>query len=186
MTIRGILIALAISLLLWLFLWWMISLTHRGFDPTAVKTVNTTTTRPASPSTTSSTTTTLPPATTTTARARTAPNVSAASASRPTPAAVTGDIPNLIRQGFARFGQAVAEQAVRVSGCETGRTYDPAVVNSSGHTGLFQLSPRYHTARAQKLGFTWDQMRQAVPNIAVAADLYAEQGWRPWTCRYAA
>ncbi len=22
--------------------------------------------------------------------------------------------------------------------------------------------------------------------IAVAVDLYAEQGWRPWTCRFAA
>ena len=121
--------------------------------------------------------------TTTAPVARTAPTVRAASASRPAPA---GSIPDLIRRVFARFGPNVAEQAVRVSGCETGHTYNPAVVNSSGHTGLFQLSPRWHTARAQRLGFSWAQMREAEPNALVAADLYAEQGWRPWTCRWAA
>ena len=99
-------------------------------------------------------------------------------------AAAVGSVPDLIRRVFARFGPAVAEQAVRVAGCES--RYDPAVVNSSGHTGLFQLSPRYHTARAQRLGFSWAQMREAEPNALVAADLYAEQGWGPWTCRWAA
>lgn len=100
--------------------------------------------------------------------------------------ASAGEAVAVIRDVFARFGAVVVEQAVRVSGCETGGTYNPAVVNSSGHTGLFQLSPRYHTARASRLGFTWAQMREARPNALVAADLYAESGWGPWTCRSAA
>lgn len=102
-------------------------------------------------------------------------------------ATATGAIPDLIRTRFAqRFGGLAGAQAVRVSSCETGGTFNPAIVNASGHTGLFQLSPRYHTERARRLGFTWAQMREAEPNIAVAMDLYAEQGWQPWTCRYAA
>lgn len=127
--------------------------------------------------------------TTTTARARTAPiqrkPVHVAAATRPVVGGHDEAIA-AIRQAFARFGEQVVQQAVNVSGCETGGTYNPAVVNSSGHTGLFQLSPRYHTARAARLGFTWDRMREALPNALVAADLFGESRWGPWTCRYAA
>lgn len=124
-------------------------------------------------------TTTTAPA----ARARTAPTEPTMRA-----AAVEGHDEAIaaIRQAFTRFGEAVVQQAINVSGCETGHTYDPTVVNSSGHTGLFQLSPRYHTERAQRLGFTWDRMREALPNAIVAADIFAESRWGPWTCRYAA
>jgi hypothetical protein len=128
-----------------------------------------------------------PPSTTVPARARTAPRErTTMRAASVAPTASAAEAIAVIREVFVRFGLDVAEQAVRIAGCETGGTYNPAVVNSSGHTGLFQLAPRYHTARAQRLGFTWDQMREARPNALVAADLYAEQGWRPWTCRYAA
>lgn len=123
--------------------------------------------------------------TTTTARPRSAPTrrttMRAASVAPSAAEALA-----VIRDVFSRFGAAVAEQAVRVSSCETGGTFNPTVVNSSGHTGLFQLSPRYHTARAARLGFSWPQMSEARPNALVAADLFAEQQWRPWTCRYAA
>lgn len=127
-----------------------------------------------------------PPSTTSTTRPPSKrPIIHATQAGR---AVVVGhdEVVAVIRDVFSRFGPDVAEQAVRVSGCETGGTYNPAVVNSSGHTGLFQLSPRYHTARAARLGFTWEQMREARPNALVAADLFAEQGWGPWTCRRAA
>lgn len=99
--------------------------------------------------------------------------------------AASGSVPDLIRQGFAEFGPAVAEQAVRVAGCETGQTFDPGATNGA-HRGLFQISGTYHRERVARLGFTWDQMYEAGPNITVAADLYAEQGWQPWTCRRAA
>lgn len=100
MSARGLLLGVAIGLVLWLFLWWMVSLTHRSFDPAAVETVATDVSLPKFEAPSTTTTTTLPPATTTTARARTAPTVIAASASRPTPAPVVdgawscgGDLP---------------------------------------------------------------------------------------------
>lgn len=114
------------------------------------------------------------------------PHVVKIATARSAPTRPTGEIVDIIRSAFARFGPDVAEQAVRVSRCETGGTFNPAVVNGSGHTGLFQLSPRWHTARAQRLGFSWAQMREALPNALVAADLYGEQKWGPWTCRRAA
>lgn len=108
-------------------------------------------------------------------------------ASRP-----SSELADMIRAGFARFGPAVAEEAVRVAGCEstgdeTGNNLNEAAKNGP-HAGLFQLSRIYHEERARRLGFTWDQMFQAGPNIAVAVDLFAEQGsWSPtWTCAWAA
>ena len=106
-------------------------------------------------------------------RARTAPT-------RRVRAAATGDVPNLIRSVFGRFGPTVAEQAVRVFGCESG--FNPAARNGQ-HAGLAQLSKQYQEARARRLGFTWDQMFEPIPNLTVAADIYGESGWRPWTCR---
>lgn len=176
-----ILVGVVLAVALWLLLGW----SEKGLPedpPPVAKAPPASSSTTATSTTTTTTSTTVAPTTTTTARARTAP-IHSASVSRPAPA---GDIPAAIRAGFARFGPAVAEQAVRVSSCETGGTFDPTVVNASGHTGLFQISRRYHEARVNRLGFTWDQMREAWPNITVAADLYAEQGWRPWTCRYAA
>ena len=98
-------------------------------------------------------------------------------------AAVAGAVPDLIRAGFARFGAVVAEQAVRVASCETGRTFNPAARNGA-HAGLFQISGTYHRPRVARLGFTWQQMYEAQPNIAVAADLYGESNsWRAWSCK---
>lgn len=121
-----------------------------------------------------------PPTTTTTA----APVVAR---SQPSPVpAFTGSIPDAIRAGFAHFGPAVAEQAVRVSSCETGGTFSPSSTGRAGERGLFQIHPRYHQDRIARLGFTWDRMYEVGPNIAVAASLYGDSRWRPWTCRYAA
>lgn len=142
------------------------------------------------PATSSSTATTAAPTTTTTAAARTAPTVHAAAASRPAPA---GDIPDLIRSTFTRFGPAVAEQAIRVASCEStgdpdGTTFDPSATGDEGEVGLFQIHPRYHAARAAKFGWTMNDLYDPAKNVVVAADLYAEKGtWGPtWSCAYAA
>lgn len=117
--------------------------------------------------------------TTVVARARTAP-------------IAVGALQDMIRAGFARFGPAVAEQAVHVAGCEstgdpTGAHLDPEATNGA-HAGLFQLSKTYHEERARRLGFTWQQMWDAWANITVAADLFAEKmRWAPtWSCAWAA
>lgn len=130
---------------------------------------------------TTTTTTTAPPTTTTSTTSRTF----VSHPRRTIPAAPSSPVVDMIRAGFARFGPDVAEQAVHVAGCETGHTYDPHATNGA-HAGLFQLSRTYHEERARRLGYTWSQMFEPGPNIAVAADLYAESGWGPWTCRYAA
>jgi hypothetical protein len=100
------------------------------------------------------------------------------------PAAVarTAPIPVMVREAFARFGPVVAGQAVRVADCETGGTFNPRA-RSGSHYGLFQISRRWHDARVRRLGFTWTQMTQVGPNVAVAIDIYRESGWVPWTCR---
>jgi hypothetical protein len=100
---------------------------------------------------------------------------------KPTP--IAGEVADVIRAGFARFGPAVAEQAVRVARCES--TLNPQATNGH-HAGLFQVAEPYHRARITRLGFTWAQMLEPAPNTAVAADLYAESGWQPWSCRWAA
>lgn len=110
--------------------------------------------------------------------------VKAQSVGRPRAASVaaTGAIPDLIRAVFSQFGPDVAEQAVRVFGCETGGTYDPAARNGN-HVGLAQISARWHRERIARLGYTIDQLTDPLVNLHVAADLYAEQQWRPWTCK---
>lgn len=89
-----------------------------------------------------------------------------------------GAVPDLIRATFARFGSLVAEQAVRVAKCESG--FSPTA-RLGPNVGVFQLNGSFHRARAARLGFTWEQMTQAGPNIAVAADLYGDSGWGPWS-----
>ena len=39
---------------------------------------------------------------------------------------------------------------------------------------------RVHIDRIHHLGFTWAQMYEVGPNLAVAFDLWLEQGTRPW------
>lgn len=131
-----------------------------------------------------------PPSTTIVARARTAPTVRTQSVGAAARVHPVGELQDMIRAGFARFGPDVAEQAIRVAGCEstgdeTGQRLNPQAVNGP-HAGLFQLSRTYHEARATRLGFTWAQMFEPGPNIAVAADIFGESRWGPWTCRWAA
>ena len=90
-------------------------------------------------------------------------------------------IEDLIRLRFAASGHVeVVEQAVRVARCES--HLDPAA-RSGAHWGLFQISDLYHADRVKRLGYVWSDLLRAEPNIDVAYDLWAEQGWTPWSCR---
>jgi len=112
-----------------------------------------------------------------------------ATAPPPTPApraprpAPQGDVADIIRTGFARFGGDVAEQAVRVAMCES--TLRPGATNA-GSVGVLQIHVPSHRARITRLGYTPDQLYDPAVNAAAAADIWAEQGWQPWTCRWAA
>jgi len=40
-----------------------------------------------------------------------------------------------------------------------------------------------HKARAARLGYSWEEMLEAGPNLCVAYDLWLDQGWGPWSCK---
>ena len=70
-----------------------------------------------------------------------------------------------------------ASWAIRTVGCES--SFDPRAEGKAGGRGLMQIA-KVHIERIQRLGFTWAQMYEVGPNLAVAYDLWAEQGETPW------
>lgn len=69
--------------------------------------------------------------------------------------------------------------ATRVARCESG--LNPGATGAAGERGIFQIHP-VNRGYVESLGFTWDQMYQAEPNVIVAATMRAQYGWGPWTC----
>ena len=89
---------------------------------------------------------------------------------------------DFIRVAFAERGASVAQQdqAVRVANCESTLRHD-AISPGGGNWGLFQINS-VHRPRVEAMGYTWDQMLMPYENARVAASIWAEQGWRPWSC----
>lgn len=89
---------------------------------------------------------------------------------------------DFIRVAFSEQGADAVqqEQAVRVANCESTLNH-AAVSPGGGNWGLFQINT-VHKARVEAMGYTWDQMLLPYENARVAAAIWAEQGWRPWTC----
>jgi len=67
--------------------------------------------------------------------------------------------------------------AERTAFCES--RWNPLAEGRAGERGLMQIHP-IHIPRIQRLGYTWAQMYEVGPNLAVAFDLWSEQGTRPW------
>lgn len=89
---------------------------------------------------------------------------------------------DMIRVAFSERGatQVQQDQAIRVAHCES--TLRPEAVSpGGGNWGLFQIN-RIHRARVEAMGYTWDQMLMPYQNAQVAAAIWSEQGWQPWTC----
>jgi hypothetical protein len=91
-------------------------------------------------------------------------------------------VEDFIRVAFAERGATPAQQdqAIRVAHCESTLRHD-AVSRGGGNWGLFQIN-RVHRPRVEAMGFSWSDMLLPYENSIVAADIWAEQGWRPWTC----
>ena len=91
-------------------------------------------------------------------------------------------VEDFIRVAFAERGANAAqqEQAIRVAHCESTLRHD-AISPGGGNWGLFQINT-VHRGRVEAMGYAWDQMLLPYENARVAADIWAEQGWRPWTC----
>ena len=74
---------------------------------------------------------------------------------------------------------------LRIAKCENAYYaygyWRPEAIGEYGERGIMQIH-KVHIDRIHSLGHTWDDMLKVEPNIAVAYDLWAEQGWGPWTC----
>lgn len=89
---------------------------------------------------------------------------------------------DLVRIAFEGEGATPAqqEQAVQVARCESGMNYQ-AISPGGGNWGLFQIN-RVHAAKVNGMGYAWDEMLLPWQNAVVAAQIWSEQGWRPWSC----
>lgn len=85
-------------------------------------------------------------------------------------------VPNVIRWAFAERGATPTQQqeAVDVAWCES--RHVPTARNGQ-YRGLFQMG-NYHNHRPGM-----QNPYGVLENSIAAADLWAEQGWRPWACR---
>lgn len=80
------------------------------------------------------------------------------------------------------------QSAYNVASCEStgGHGLDPSAVSpGGGNWGLFQINT-VHKERVANMGYSWDQILDPYINAEVAASIYGEQGWGPWSCRWAA
>lgn len=88
----------------------------------------------------------------------------------------------IIWNAFSDRGATPAQQqqAVEVARCESG--LNPGAVSpGGGNWGLFQIN-KVHAGRVSGMGFAWGDMLQSWENAQVAADLWAQAGWSPWSC----
>lgn len=88
----------------------------------------------------------------------------------------------MIRHAFEARGatETQVDQAIRVAHCES-RLQADAISPGGGNWGLFQIN-RVHRARVEAMGHRWEDMLRGYENARVAAAIWDEQGWRPWTC----
>ena len=89
------------------------------------------------------------------------------------------------QQQIASVFGAQSGEAERVAHCES--TMNPAAVSPTNDHGLFQINERYHRASFEQVtGQPWHMIYDGFWNSVYAKHLYDQQGWQPWTCRYAA
>lgn len=69
--------------------------------------------------------------------------------------------------------------ALSVSSCESGDDRLAEDNHSSGARGTFQIHP-IHEGLVMEMGYTWGDMLEVGPNVAVAYQLYSGGGWYPW------
>jgi hypothetical protein len=80
----------------------------------------------------------------------------------------------------AYFPPEQIDTAIAVMSCES--RGEVGAVGLVGERGLFQIRPEFHQWRADRLFWRGASLFHPEVNIAVAADLWADAGWRPWSC----
>ena len=92
----------------------------------------------------------------------------------------TGPIERAICAVFGADGP----DAIAIAGCESGRDtmgrLDGWWASSGSSYGLFQINA-IHAGRWPDFWSAWMTER----NIAYAYEIWSEQGWSPWACRWA-
>ena len=78
----------------------------------------------------------------------------------------------------AAFPGDQLDTAVNVAWCES--RFDTGARAPYGYTGLWQIDPAIHGWRAEALFGPSASLADPKVNAAVAAQIVAEQGWRPW------
>lgn len=73
----------------------------------------------------------------------------------------------------AYFQASEWEQAMRVARCESGGTYEAAIIGAHGEQGIYQVRAVYHGAVPPDIA----------GQVAQAAGIVARHGWGPWSCR---
>lgn len=84
------------------------------------------------------------------------------------------------------FPAAQHNKAIAVAQCESG--LNPGAVSpGGGNWGLFQVNT-VHRPMVERMGYRWEQMKDAYVNARVARVIYDDSlqrtgnGWRPWSC----
>lgn len=79
----------------------------------------------------------------------------------------------------AGWPESAIPDAVAVAGCESG--WFPGAVGTVGELGIFQVHPVHFPRFEARWGA---EARPANPlqNAIIAREIWAEQGWRPWSC----
>lgn len=78
-----------------------------------------------------------------------------------------------------------AQSAISVADCES--SLDPSAVSpGGGNHGLFQINTVHRDDFEAVTGQPWSMVLDPYWNTVYARHLYDDQGWRPWSCRWAA
>ena len=73
--------------------------------------------------------------------------------------------------------------ALKIVVCETGGTWNDQAVGRLGESSWFQIHP-IHRERFERRGWSWDDAWDPGKNTEIALEIWNEQGWGPWSCRY--
>ena len=88
------------------------------------------------------------------------------------------------QQQIASLFGPTSGEAERVAWCES--RLDPGAVSPTNDHGLFQINAVHQRQFVEVTGQPWHMVYDGFWNTVYAKHLYDTQGWRPWSCRYAA
>ncbi len=95
-----------------------------------------------------------------------------------------GDGGQVLGVSYSALGEIVAAYdwpgAFAIVDCESG--WNPLAVSWTGSRGLFQLMPVHAWRFAQRGWDYWVDVFVPERNVAIAYELWVEQGWAPWDC----